>query len=108
VPDQELGLGGAGGGGAGGACDDSELLALPGARRRGGGQGGGGPGLGSGGGGGGGALAGVGGPGSAPVLSLLSMHRKRIAPIQSALAASEARTDSELRALRQELAGAHG
>ena len=76
VTDQDLGP----------TADDSDLVALPGARRRGGGAGGGG------------AV----GPGSAPVLSLLSMHRKRIAPIQ-ALVESEARNDSALTSLRGEL-----
>ncbi|RYE97468.1 MAG: hypothetical protein EOO41_03490, partial [Methanobacteriota archaeon] len=63
--------------------DEEELLALPGSRRSSSARGRG-----------------------VEVLTLLSMHRNRIAPIQ-ALAESEARSDSELASLRNELRAAH-
>jgi len=61
-----------------GRTDDSALLALSGGGRRTGG-------------------------GAAATLSLLSMHRQRVAPIQALLAESEKRTEAELAGARAEL-----
>jgi len=79
-------------------CDDAELLALPGSRRgmaseskaNGSGKDGGNDGPG----------------GRFPVLTLLGMHRKRIAPLQM-LAESEARSDTEIEKMKAEIAALH-